>query len=82
MLSAEFICLEARFFNQVPENRRLPVNKFRAQFDNFLADTATENSAAHTIPRFHYLHTQTCGCQLSRRSQACDSSAQHDDVMG
>jgi hypothetical protein len=81
MFSAKLVGFEIRFLNQIPKDGRFPVNKFRAQFDNFVTDGATENSASHSIPRFHHVDTQSCGCQLPRRSQACDSSAQHDDIV-
>ena len=38
MFSAELAGLQACFFYQVPEDRRLAVNKLRAQFDHFVAD--------------------------------------------
>ena len=81
IFSAELTGFEVRLFNQVPKDGRLAVNKFRAQFDNFVTGSAAQNPTADTIPRLHYVDTQTYSCQLPRRSQACDSSAQHDDVV-
>ena len=61
MFSAELAGFEVRFFDQVPEERRLAVNNFRAEFDRFSPTLLSENSAADATARFQNVNAQTSG---------------------
>jgi hypothetical protein len=56
MFSIDLTGFEIGFLDQFPQNRRLAMNEFRAQFDNFLASVSAENSSADSIPRLHDAH--------------------------